>query len=337
MNISLYDSLRQLTQHHYYNCDIYRRYVDSLFNDFWETNSFHKIPWLPVRAFKEHILKSIPDENIFKTMLSSGTTGLQSKIFLDQENTKAQQAKLIETFTNVFGKGRYPMLVIDSETTIKDRKQFSARTAAINGFSIFSKGREFVLENDMSLNLKKVEEFIEKHSGNTIFIFGFTFIVWENFINQLEKKGLKLDLSNAFLLHGGGWKKLESQKVSNNEFKERIFENIKCDRVHNYYGMIEQTGSIYIECEFGNLHAPNGSDFLVRSIKDLNTIEEREIGLIQLFSNIQTSYPGHSLLSEDLGMFINANSCQCNSSSKILRILGRAERAEIRGCSDAIN
>ena len=85
------------------------------------------------------------------------------------------------------------------------------------------------------------------------------------------------------------------------------------------------------------MHAPIGSDFLIRSTKDLKKVEETEVGLIQLFSNIQTSYPGHSLLSEDLGFFLNSDSCACTSSSKILRILGRAERAEIRGCSDAIN
>ena len=24
---------------------------------------------------------------------------------------------------------------------------------------------------------------------------------------------------------------------------------------HNYYGMVEQTGTIFIECEFGRMHA----------------------------------------------------------------------------------
>ena len=337
INAPFFESLKRLTEHHYANCDLYRWYVDSLFHDFRKAHDFESIPWLPVRAFKENELKSISDKNIFKTMLSSGTTGPQSKIYLDQENAKAQQSKLIETFSNVFGRGRYPMLVIDSPNTVKDRKCFSARTAAINGFGIFSKGQEFALKEDMSLNLRKVEDFLEKNSDKTIFLFGFTFVVWEQFILKLEQNGIKLNLSNAFLLHGGGWKKLESQKVSNNQFKEKIYENTMCNRVHNYYGMIEQTGSIYMECDYGNMHAPTGSDFLIRSTKDLKTVGENEVGLIQLFSNIQTSYPGHSLLSEDLGFFLNSDSCACTLSSRILRILGRAERAEVRGCSDAIN
>ncbi|MDA8631260.1 hypothetical protein N9L29_00975 [Litoricolaceae bacterium] len=334
---SLLESLKDLTRHHHRKCALYRWYVDSLFDDFNSAEELDKLPWLPVRAFKEHVLKSIPDNEIFKTMLSSGTGGIQSKIYLDQANAKAQQSKLIEIFSNAFGKGRYPMLVIDSEATIKNRKLFSARTAAINGFGIFSRGREFALDENMNVNVDKIKKFLDKYSGQTIFVFGFTFVVWENFIRQVEKSDVKLDLSNAFILHGGGWKKLESQKVSHRDFKDRILASTQCSRVHNYYGMIEQTGSIYMECEYENLHASKGSDFLIRSTNDLTPVTEGEIGVVQLFSNIQTSYPGHSLLSEDIGLFKNASSCSCGSDGRILKILGRAERAEVRGCSDAIN
>ncbi len=218
-DITLLESLKGLTKHHYEHCNLYRWYVDSLFEDFNVVDKLENLPWIPVRAFKEHVLKSIPDERVFKTMLSSGTGGLQSKIFLDQENARAQQSKLIEIFTNTFGKARYPMLVVDSEATIKDRKLFSARTAAVNGFSIFSRGQEFALDANMKLNLKRIETFLEKNSGQTIFVFGFTFFVWENFVRQLEELNYKLNLGNAFLLHGGGWKKLESQRVSNKDLK----------------------------------------------------------------------------------------------------------------------
>jgi len=334
--MTLLDDLKKLTQHHYKNCDLYRWYVDSLFPEFSQANSLDGLPWVPVRAFKEYDLISVSKDQVFKTMLSSGTGGLQSKIYLNQDNAKAQQAKLIEIFFNVFGKGRYPMLVIDSESTIKERQKFSARTAAINGFSIFSKGRDFALYESMKLDLDRVVAFLERVSGKPFFIFGFTFVVWESLIQQLELKGVTLDFSNAFLVHGGGWKKLESQKVSSDEFKKRILDRTGCSKVHNYYGMIEQTGSIYMECSQGNLHAPAGSDFLIRSTQTLKPLSSGQSGLIQLFSNIQTSYPGHSLLSEDVGFFYPATKCSCGSSGRILNIIGRAERAEVRGCSDAV-
>ena len=336
-DLALLESLKELTRHHHEKCDLYRWYVDSLFKDFRKAQFLEDLPWLPVRAFKENILKSIPDNQVFKTMLSSGTQGIQSKILLDKGNAKAQQLKLIETFVNVFGGDRCPMLVIDTESTIKDRNYFSARAAAIHGFSIFSRDREFALNIDMKLDIKRVESFLERHSGQKIFIFGFTFVVFEHLIRQLERSGRNLNLTNAFLLHGGGWKKIEAKKISNRDFKSRIFDVIRCSRIHNYYGMIEQTGAIYIECEYGNMHAPNGSNFLIRSSRDFVTAEEGESGLIQIFSDIQTSYPGHSLLSEDIGISFPFSTCSCGSQGQILNVLGRAERSEVRGCSDAVN
>lgn len=335
--MSLVNDLNSLTAFHHDNCNLYQWYLDTLFPNFHQAEDLEALPWLPVRAFKHHVLKSIPDEKVFKVMLSSGTSGLQSKIYLDQRNAKNQQSKLVQVFSQTFGMSRYPMLVIDAESTVKERRLFSARTAAINGFSIFSKGREFALDDSLRLNTKRVEEFLEHIGDLPFFIFGFTSVVWECLIKYLEDKNMTMDLSRGFLLHGGGWKKLESQKVSSDEFKQRISERIGCSRVHNYYGMIEQTGSIYLECSEGCLHAPAGSDFLIRSTRTLEPLPSGELGLVQLFSNIQTSYPGHSLLSEDIGMFYPAECCSCGSEGKILKIIGRAERAEVRGCSDAAN
>ena len=188
----------------------------------------------------------------------------------------------------------------------------------------------------MELDIGKISAFLEKVAGQPFFLFGFTFVVWESLILQLESRGIELDFSNAFLLHGGGWKKLESQKVSSSEFKKRILDVTGCSRVHNYYGMVEQTGSIYMECPQGRLHAPSGADFLIRSMHSLESVQSGEVGLIHLFSDIQTSYPGHSLLSEDMGFYLPANQCSCGSRGKILNIIGRAKKAEIRGCSDAV-
>ena len=153
---------------------------------------------------------------------------------------------------------------------------------------------------------------------------------------QLEDANKMYDMSNAFVLHGGGWKKLESEKVDNNEFKDRIYRVIGCDKVHNYYGMIEQTGSIYLECIHGNLHAPSGADVIIRNFEDFSENEFEKVGIIQILSNIQKSYPGHSLLTEDVGFSLPANSCKCGNNGTILRILGRLSRAEVRGCSDAV-
>jgi len=335
--VDLIKNLISLTELHSKRCNVYRNYIDTIFPREAPIKRLADLPWIPVRAFKEFDLKSISDDDVYKIMQSSGTGGVQSKIFLNQETSKLQQAKLIEIFSEVFGGSRYPMLVIDSLETVKDRYKFSARTAAINGFTLFSRQRTFALNDDMSINFDLIDEFLEKHSGKTIFIFGFTFVVWQHFIKQLEDANKKYDMSNAFVLHGGGWKKLENEKVDNDEFKDRIYRVIACEKVHNYYGMIEQTGSIYMECSHGNLHASSGADVIIRNFEDFSENEFGKVGIIQIFSDIQKSYPGHSLLTEDFGCSLPANSCKCGSVGTVLKVLGRLSRAEVRGCSDAVS
>jgi hypothetical protein len=49
---------------------------------------------------------------------------------------------------------------------------------------------------------------------------------------------------------------------------------------------------------------------------------------------LPTSYPGHNILTEDVGEIIDRTKCNCALEGKRFLIHGRAERAEIRGCSD---
>ncbi|MFT8675140.1 MAG: long-chain fatty acid--CoA ligase [Acetobacter sp.] len=323
-----------MTAFHSLNCTLYRSYVHSVFAE-KDATSLAEVPFLPVRAFKAFQLKSISDQDVFKIMTSSGTTGDVSRIYLDRETARLQSQKLVDVFGNAFSKTRSPMLVIDAESTVAERHKFSARTAAINGFSLFSKGRSFALDNQLELAIDRILAFIEANSGTRIFMFGFTFVIWQYFVQELKRLKVRLPLSNAFLLHGGGWKKLAEQNISNERFKAEVQEWTGCSDIRNYYGMVEQTGTIFMECPFGNLHAAAGSDTIIRDPVTLDILPHGKEGLIQVFSAIQKSYPGHSLLTEDVGHTQDAAQCGCGHQGTIISIKGRLKKAEIRGCSDA--
>ena len=136
------------------------------------------------------------------------------------------------------------------------------------------------------------------------------------------------------LVHGGGWKKLADQHISTERFKQELRETCGLTRVHNYYGMVEQTGTIYMECEHGHLHAPVWSDVTIRRPGDFSVAGVGETGLIQVSSVLPRSYPGHVLLTEDEGRILGEDDCPCGRKGKYFEILGRVKRAEVRGCSD---
>ena len=327
--------LTQLTRHHYTDCPAYTKMLDGIGYDPNKEYNYTELPFLPVRLFKMLDLLSVGKEEIVKTMTSSGTSGQAiSRIYLDRDTSANQTKVLTKIVSSFIGKQRVPMIIIDTDAILKNRNLFSARGAGILGFSMFGSKRIYALNEEMELNTEMIQEFLENHKNERIFLFGFTFMIWQHFYKQLVEKGIKLDLSNAVLIHGGGWKKLISESISSNDFKEKLHDVCGLNRVHDYYGMVEQTGSIYMECECGHLHAPVYSDIIIRRASDFSIADIGEKGIIQVVSVLPFSYPGHSLLTEDEGILLGEDDCLCGRLGKYFKIVGRLKNAEIRGCSD---
>ena len=76
------------------------------------------------------------------------------------------------------------------------------------------------------------------------------------------------------------------------------------------------------------------SDIIIRKT-NLQPCNKNEVGLIQLLSTVPRSYPGNSILSEDLGIFYDNNCKICKKNFKSFTVLGRIKKVEVRGCSDA--
>jgi phenylacetate-coenzyme A ligase PaaK-like adenylate-forming protein len=327
--------LTSLSRYHYANCAPYRKMMDGVGFDPEKDYQTIDLRFLPVKLFGMTELCSVPKEKIVKTLTSSGTSGqARSRIFLDKETAANQTMVLTKIVSSFLGTKRSPMIIIDSEIGLKKRNLLSANAAVISGFSLFGSKRMFALNEQMELNTELLKCFIEQHESERILIVGFTYKVYQHFYKELMKAGIKFDLSNAVLIHGGGWKKLENESVSSKEFNKKLNEVCGIYRVHNYYGMVEQTGSIFMECEYGHLHTSIFSDIIIRRARDFSPADIGEEGIIQVLSILPRSYPGHSLLTEDKGILLGEDDCSCGRLGKYLKVTGRLEHAELRGCSD---
>jgi hypothetical protein len=89
-----------------------------------------------------------------------------------------------------------------------------------------------------------------------------------------------------------------------------------------------------MECDQGFLHCPNFADIVIRNPLNLELAEFNEEGVIQVLSILPVSYPGHSLLTEDLGTIHGEDDCTCGRKGKYFTVSGRMPLAELRGCSD---
>ncbi len=322
--------LNHLHNHHLQNCDPYKKINDVLFNGVKKISSIEELPFIPVSLFKTRTLKSIDDAGVFKVLTSSGTTGdVASRIYLDNKTATLQSLALSKIMTHVLGKNRLPMLIVDSKSVIKDRSTYSARGAGILGMSIFGRNHEYLLDGQLEIDVPALKRFAEQFNGQPMLIFGFTFMVWQYLFLEAD---VKLDLSNAILIHSGGWKKMHEMKIENDVFKKELEKKFGLKQVYNFYGMVEQVGSVYLENEKGYLHCPNFSDIIIRNPADFSVQKNGEEGLIQVISVLPQSYPGHSILTEDIGVCLGEDDLRWKG--KYFKILRRAEKADLRGCSD---
>lgn len=328
-------AFNELAAHHYAHCESYARIVDGYWGGLQAANRLADLPYLPVSLFKMRRLLSVNDEDVRVTLTSSGTTGQAvSQIFVDRESSMLQQKALANSLTHVLGPKRLPMLVIDTDAVFKDPRMMSARGAGVLGQMRFGRDHAFALTSELRPDLGAVRAFLAKHNGAPFFMFGFTFMVWANFYEQFRDEGL--DLSNGILIHSGGWKKLVEKAVDNQVFRAALNDSFGLTRVHNFYGMVEQIGSIFMEGPDGLLYPPNFSDVIIRNPMTWDVAPVGEPGVVQVLSLLPRSYPGHSLLTEDMGVIEAVDAGGYGWMGKGLRILGRVAKTELRGCSDVI-
>lgn len=327
--------LSELTEHHRSNCPEYELLVKVMFPDYRGSARLSDIPFIPVGLFKSHALQSVPQSEVFRTLESSGTTGQRpSRIVLDRGTAQHQTLALSRIMTHVLGPRRLPMVLVESPALIKDRRRFNARVAGLLGMMNFGRDHFYALDEHLEPDLEGLRGFLARFGKEPFLLFGFTFVVWKQLLERIA--GHNLDLSNGILIHSGGWKKLQEQAVSPDEFRRRFLAETGLRRIYNFYGMVEQVGSVYLEGEDGYFYPPTFGDVLVRDPFTFEELPPGQPGLLQVLSALPHSYPGHSLLTEDLGVIHATDQSTCGRYGKAFSVLGRLPRAELRGCSDVI-
>ena len=206
--------LNLLTSLHFKKSNLYKNYLQGIKYNIKKKNNLANMPFLPVRLFKEFDFLSIKKKEIFKTLLSSGTTSNRlSKIYIDKNNALNQIKVLQKIVYNLIGNSRLPMLVVDKKNNNLNRNNFNASAAAINGFSIFANKTVYLLDQENKIDYKILNNFLKTHYKKKFLVFGFTSNIYLNLIEKIDEKKINSKyFSNAFVIHGGGWKKIEKKK-----------------------------------------------------------------------------------------------------------------------------
>jgi phenylacetate-coenzyme A ligase PaaK-like adenylate-forming protein len=335
-------AMEETVTHHFENCEPYRRLCNKRGFDPRQWQSTEQIPYLPTAIFKDAPLLSIPAEEVFRIISSSATTtGRPSRVSLDKATSRRQSKCFNKVVLERLGNKKRKFIVLDLPETVGRSTKVSARASTIRSLLFGASSTDTVIEESsdgLLLNKAKLNDLLStaEKSGEEIVIFGFTYILYHYVVKKLLDSGVNFSLADSKIIHIGGWKKLESEKVSPEQLineSSKVF-GIKKGNVVDFYGFTEQSGMVYPTCEEGLRHVPSWGDVIIRDQMTLEPLPKNKEGLLQFLTPIQTSYPGHSILTEDLGILTGIDDCKCGRKGKTFKVIGRAAKAEIRGCGD---
>ncbi|WCE29854.1 LuxE/PaaK family acyltransferase [Vibrio sp. SCSIO 43137] len=334
--------------HHYKNNELYRKFCKKhLFEPATFSGELTDIPAIPVHIFKAlgHKLSSVSPELIKTTLQSSATSGVPSTVLLDKITSRRQIKAMARVLQEVLGSKRRPFCVMDIDPASPNAVNLGARIAAVKGYLNFASSSDYFIDANsptapLEFLQQKFIEYLENlKSDEPVVIFGFTFVLYHSVFKVLKERNISFQLPiGSQVIHIGGWKKLESEKVSKEIFNSDIAGvlGIPAENVIDIYGFTEQMGLNYPDCKAGWKHVHAYSDVIIRDESDLSVCPNGQSGLLEFISPLQHSYPGNVVLTDDLGV-IEEGQCNCGRKGKRFKVIGRAKKAEVRGCGDVMS
>lgn len=343
------NALREELRFHYANNPMYRRFclTKGFDPDTWDGNA-DSIPPVAVSVFKNlgFNLASVPKDEIQMALQSSATSGVPSTIVVDKITARRQAKAMVKVMGEFIGKSRIPFLImdIDPRSGGMARKLLGARFAAVTGYLKFASRTGYFLKSDSDgisyFDVEGIKAYLgELPSDQPVVVFGFTYILYQNVLKAIEDADINISLpKGSKIIHIGGWKKLESEKIDKSLFNQRLADafGIEPRDVIDIYGFTEQMGLNYPDCPCGCKHASGYVRVIVRDISTREPLPAGQVGMLEFISPVPHSYPGNAVLTDDLGV-IEDGECPFGRQGTRFRIVGRMKKAEARGCGDILS
>lgn len=331
---------------HYEHNAMYKRFCDRKgFNPYCENIKLSDIPPVSVSVFKNlgAQLSSVPDENIRLKLQSSATSGIPSTVVVDKITSKRQSKAMVKVLQHYIGKGTRPFLVMDIDPSSEFKHLLGARYAAVSGYLKFSSKTGFFLKADSNgvsyFDVNAMQNFLRDVGDKPVILFGFTYILYSNVLKAVDNSQISVRLpKGSKIIHIGGWKKLESEKISKELFNQKISAcfGLESLDVIDIYGFTEQMGLNYPSDIYGYKHTPVYSRVIVRDPVTKAVLPDGKEGLLEFVTPIPHSYPGNAVLTDDLGMIVPGDDESGIQGTRFV-ITGRMKKAEVRGCGDILS
>lgn len=292
----------------YENVNIYREFVDTLGRK--KPVHYSEIPFLPIQFFKSHeiIANGQQAEVIFK---SSGTgNSIRSSHFVAR--TEIYERSFIPTFEKYVDKldncivlALLPSYVDQGESSLVYMvdKLIKLTDHQLSGYYL----------NDLNELIIAINK--AKATKRKVILFGVSYAL-------LDLAELHPDLHDILIIETGGMKG-RRKEMSKEELHAELMESFGVDFICSEYGMCELLSQSYSKSS-GLFEFPNWMKALIREVNDPLFIQTNssQTGVVCII-DLANIYSCAFIETQDLGRIENQQ----------LKLMGRLDHSEIRGCN----
>lgn len=295
----------------YQNCEVYRRFSDSLGIQIETIKHYSQIPFLPVEFFKTHEILSVPKSNETIVFTSSTTTSQSpSKHYVN--DIAVYEESFLKGFELFYGKPKdYCILALlpgylerSGSSLVYMFDRLIKLSADINsGFFLHNYDELIVVIKSL------------KNSGKKTILIGVTYALLD-----LSEHGIKL--SDNFIVMETGGMKGKRREMIKEELHAFLKQKLGITTIHSEYGMTELLSQAYSKGD-GIFECPPWMKILIRDTEDpLSLVGENKTGGINVIdlANWQSC---SFIATKDLGRL----------SGNKFEVMGRFDNSDVRGCN----
>ncbi len=227
-------ALREAVMHHCNHCPPFARwYRKQGMDPEAPIADASRLPFLPVSIFKRLSLQSVEEDKVVRLLRSSATSSqTPSRVVLDAVTRDRQTRALASLMSAMIGPVRRPFIVLDAPPAVGGDVELSARVAGLRGYLIMASETHYVLEMQQGepvLNVEKLSGLLRDFAalGMAVCLLGYTYVLYRHVVRKLIEQNQHCELApGSFVLHFGGWKRLQQQAVDRerlNRETEQVF------------------------------------------------------------------------------------------------------------------
>jgi len=339
------DAMYENISWHSTHCDFYNKFLQKKnfqLETYKKTKDLNSIPFILADFFKTQELLSIPKDQTYLHLTSSGTRGQKSQIYFDEWSIKSAQ-RMVDMIFNYYKwvspeKTHYLLFSYEPKQDFKSGTSFTdhflCKYAPIeSSFCALKNSPNGSHEFDFYGTIEYLKS-CEK-SKLPVRIFGFPAFL------HFTLKGMR-DLGlpplvlnpNSLIFLGGGWKNHQGQAITKKSLYNACTQQlgIPDNRLRDGFGSVEHCVP-YIECKEHNFHIPQWSRVVIRDFKTLEPLEDGKVGFLQFISPYITSVPAQSVLMSDAAVKHPSSACRCGLPVPFFEIVGRAGNSKNKSCA----